>query len=141
MIPVQQTIDRIPGGDCFRACVASVLEMKIDDVPHFCEDGKHDGVWYLAFRDWLKERGLCAVTYDWTGSCPPQGMIGHCLVSVQSKHPDAQTGWLHSVVGKSWLDADGLMALDIVHDPNGHRRRNEWGHDEIKDVIWIVKVI
>lgn len=38
MIPVYGKIDPGPHGDCVRACVASILEMKSADVPHFYHD-------------------------------------------------------------------------------------------------------
>lgn len=140
MIPVMQTIDKIPSGDCFRACVAAILEMKIDDVPHFCEGGDHEGKWFVAFRTWLFNRGMCVVTYKWGGDAPPQAMHGYCLVSVPSRHPDAQKGWLHSVVGRSELGNDGQLHLHIVHDPNSCRRVNKWDENEIVDVMWMVRV-
>lgn len=40
MISVNQTIHSFTNGDCMRACVASVFEMKIEDVPNFMKDGE-----------------------------------------------------------------------------------------------------
>ncbi len=47
MIPVNQTIFKSPGGDCFRACVASIFEMPIEAVPHFLGEsaGTHGVGW------------------------------------------------------------------------------------------------
>lgn len=140
MIQVMQMVDRIPGGDCFRACVASILEMPLGDVPHFCEEGDHEGKWFRWFRSWLFERGMSVVTYKWNGEHPPHALVGYCLVSVPSRHPDAQPGWLHSVVGRSELDSDGQLTLHIVHDPNSCRRQNTWEVNDIVDVMWIVRV-
>jgi len=52
-------------GDCFRACLASILELKIEDVPEFKEG---HGVWYQKYRKWLQQFGLdlLAVT-GWKG--------------------------------------------------------------------------
>jgi hypothetical protein len=60
-------------GDCVKCCVASILELPYEDVPHFvagevinpnlCEDGTPhpDGPfkmdWYGGLRLWMKERG------------------------------------------------------------------------------------
>ncbi len=35
MKPVDQTTFGHPGGNCFSACVASLLEMSVDQVPYF----------------------------------------------------------------------------------------------------------
>ena len=42
-------------GNCFAACVASILELPIDDVPRFEE--MPDGQWFLPFWDLLKAYG------------------------------------------------------------------------------------
>ena len=39
MIPVYQTIFTAETGDCYRACVASILEVPIKTLPNFMEDG------------------------------------------------------------------------------------------------------
>lgn len=35
MIGVHQTVLTVPGGNCFEACIASLLEVPIDAVPYF----------------------------------------------------------------------------------------------------------
>lgn len=44
MIPFKCQVKHDPEngtyGDCFRACVASILELDPDQVPHFCENGE-----------------------------------------------------------------------------------------------------
>ena len=62
MIPVEQQVlavfdengDRVVAGDCMRACVASVFELPLEDVPHFA--GLDD--WYGEWLRWLEARGL-----------------------------------------------------------------------------------
>jgi hypothetical protein len=46
--------DAIKHGDCMRACVASLFELPLEEVPHFVE---HDN-WYQLWSDWLAERNL-----------------------------------------------------------------------------------
>lgn len=43
MKPIDQTTFGVPGGNCFSACVASLLELSIDDVPYFMGDCDEDG--------------------------------------------------------------------------------------------------
>ena len=63
MIPVYQS-KLGKGGDCFRACVASLMEKRLDDVPDFMnmflEDEFADRC-YLAFAEWLKPMGFAHI--------------------------------------------------------------------------------
>lgn len=63
MKPVQQTDFTTTTGDCFAACVASILELGIDEVPNFC--GLYSAeTWEDHFDEWLEERGLYAVSVN-----------------------------------------------------------------------------
>lgn len=54
MIPIYQTVIDTEIGNCFQAAVASLLELPLDEVPHFIvEPG-----WPLNFHHFLEERGL-----------------------------------------------------------------------------------
>jgi hypothetical protein len=39
MKKVYQTIFGVPNGNCFQACIASILECELKDLPNFMEDG------------------------------------------------------------------------------------------------------
>jgi hypothetical protein len=63
MKPQQQKIKK-PGGDCLRACIATLLDYPIDSVPNFVEAPAPEdpncpfpGFW-LALQSWLSDRGL-----------------------------------------------------------------------------------
>lgn len=45
-------------GNCFQACVASLLGLPLAEVPHFCEPVRH---WERRFHQWLAARDLFAV--------------------------------------------------------------------------------
>lgn len=63
---VEQTKLDYPDGNCFAACVASILELSLDKVPHFQGDD-----WYERWQEWLSERNLYFIylgnagTNDW----------------------------------------------------------------------------
>lgn len=94
-------------GDCLRACVCSILEMGIDDVPHFIIEQDD---WVGKMIQWLNSKGYefkgCkygtdVLTYD-------KGIDGYYIVNGLSRFfLNGKTR--HSVVFK-----DGKM----VHDPN-----------------------
>lgn len=58
MKPVMQTVTG-RHGNCFSACLASLFECDIDDVPNFYDvAGDDDAAWWGAVRDWLRARGF-----------------------------------------------------------------------------------
>lgn len=59
MKPVHQTNFQRGTGNCFAACLASILEMPLEEVPNFCHEGSDaDGsTWLERTARWLEERG------------------------------------------------------------------------------------
>lgn len=91
-------------GNCQQAAVASIFELPLDAVPHFCEGHRDD--WQDGFDDWLAKRGLQLLTLD-AKACREFGFVprGYHIIAGKSPRGDFQ----HAVVGK-----DGVM----VHDPH-----------------------
>ena len=110
MINVEQSILAPPDGDCFRACVASILEMDLDQVPNFV--GMHPQEWFHALEEWLRHFGLGALYVradeEFKTFAPP----GFSVLSVDLK--DSDVG--HCVVAK-----DGKIAWD----PSPNRATNK----------------
>lgn len=65
MIPVMQT-EFGENGNCLRACVASLVESDLIDVPDFQRLHRDTGGWILAFFDFLRSRG-----FDCLGTATP----------------------------------------------------------------------
>lgn len=123
MTPADQTITGL-GGDCWAACIATVLDLPRADVPHFVntqgpEEERGDALWYRASRAWLQEHtGLDLWAYTPDDIWPPREAFAdlpadtrqlYALASGQSPRGD----WLHGVV----IDLDG----HVVHDPHPAR--------------------
>lgn len=104
MTPVDQTIFTVPGGNCYAACVASLLNMRLCDVPNF--HGADD--WQTALATWLEPFGMypvyCAL-HDGVDAWRPQG-----LYILGGKSPRGE--WGHAVVA---------MGSKVVHDPHPSR--------------------
>lgn len=50
-------------GDCLRACVASIFDLHIEDVPHFAQlDCEGLGDWPLLLDRWCRARGWISTT-------------------------------------------------------------------------------
>jgi len=109
MIPVDQTTFGHPGGNCFSACVASLLEIPISEVPYFM--GAEE--WYPGFLDWLRPRGFHAVTFRRQEAWAPEGP---CILGGKSTRGD------HAVVGGKGYrvvfdphpSRDGLISVEDV---------------------------
>lgn len=110
MKPVDQTTFGLPGGNCFSACVASILELAIDHVPYFMGDAD----WWDGFSDWIRPLGFYPVMVPLhTSSWRPCGW--HILSGRSPRASDEDVGkeqYLHSVVAQ---------ADRIVHDPHPSR--------------------
>lgn len=73
--------------DCYRACVATVLGLALDDVPNFYRgadkgDGKAPGALDL-IRDWARERGYAALFL------PAQHSLAYVLAQTARLNPEA----------------------------------------------------
>lgn len=129
MKPVDQTVFTVPGGNCFSACVASMLELPLDEVPYFMGTwDEPEGAWWHRFTAWLGARGWSAVMFAIGSGYPAPGQL--CILGGRSPRdlltaeerraagvelPDGET-LLHVVVGRG--TADGV---EVVHDPHPSR--------------------
>jgi len=123
MKPVYQKVIEQGKGDCWRACIASILELDIDEVPNFVGDSDHTkGITADTLcRDWLKERGLYIVELLLWNDKPWDLSINfwyiggaYCIASVPSQRFKHGT---HAVVGQ-FVTIKGSTEFKIVHDPN-----------------------
>lgn len=68
MIPVDQTKFGKGEGNCYQACLASILHLSIDEIPQFDEAEERGGYWLTAANRWANERGLHIIVVreiDW----------------------------------------------------------------------------
>jgi hypothetical protein len=92
MRPVDQTTFSMPGGNCFSACVASILELPLSEVPYFMGWTKAEGsLWFARFVEWLRPRGLYPMCFNGCAWVPdgfhilsgrsPRGDFDHSVVA------------------------------------------------------------
>lgn len=114
MTPITQTELYDPArpdhrGNCWQTVLASVLDLPLDEVPHFVQDDHtHNGRenfewdWWKRSIDWLRDRGM-KLEYAKVDETPGE----YLLVSGKSPRGD---GTIYHVV----IYRDGVM----VHDPH-----------------------
>lgn len=105
MKPVDQDVFTVPGGNCFSACVASLLELPLADVPYFMgQTDDHD--WLGELNTWLAPRVLYALCLTFGGDYELPGLF---ILGGQSPRGD----WCHAVVARG--------RGEVVHDPHPSR--------------------
>ncbi len=102
MIPIEQTICTAPGGNCFAACVASILELLLEEVPNFQSPD-----WLEEWQKWLRPRNLGLLHFG--HRLDPDAFIprGYAILGADSPRGD----WLHAVV-----TYDGAICWDPSPD-------------------------
>ena len=85
MIPVKQTVPHIPEegsyGDCYRACLASILELPTEEVSHFMWDGCEDTIEVRSrINSFLSKYNAIsvAVPFDSTTDKPIRELMKEC---------------------------------------------------------------
>lgn len=90
-------------GNCFRACIASLLEIPIDEVPNFNAEPVKD--WHMRYAAWLNKRGL-GVCHLGTPAFLTVAGVKDAYFIVSGKSP---RGIDHAVIYKG---------PKMVHDPH-----------------------
>ncbi len=118
---VDQTTFGSPGGNCFSACVASMFELSIDDVPYFMGDESDGDEWCHRFEKWLCPRGLYPVLLgidpdppkdDHKNAWRPQGLYILSGKSPRDTGENKDDPLLHSVLARGHR---------LIHDPHPSR--------------------
>lgn len=89
-------------GNCFAACVASMLEIPLEDVPNFYQD--RPSGWWFDFENWLKDYGYFPIILS-----PKFVLPVYYIVS-----GPASRGFSHAVIY-----FDGELVFDPYPDGSG----------------------
>ena len=96
-------------GDCLRACVASLLELPRDEVPHFL---RHPEAEYLTrIHEYFNGRGLLWQCFRWDKSLCDHFGPRYPLVIAGGKSP--RGAWGHFVVAEIYRGG-----IRTIHDPH-----------------------
>lgn len=108
MIKVFQTRYGKEEGNCYQACLASILEMKLEDVPDFCNLYKEPfGQWQIEANKWLRRFGLATITIQPNfRSVHDKEVLKGCHLIVTGKNND---GVNHCCIYKNGA---------CIHNPN-----------------------
>lgn len=154
MIGVQQRIaaaggDGILPGDCVKCCVASILELAYEDVPHFVAREVTDASgksleWLTGVNHWLRERGYPLWLKTWRhhrtaaevfalreqmGLQPGESMPATMMYRA-SAHAERQEGyWMATVISENFEDSTHAIVMlgdQVAFDPSTTTRRTPY---------------
>lgn len=101
-------------GNCLQAALASLLDLPLDEVPHFIQDHvNHDGEtdhawnWWHCMRKWLRNRGLSITSAGVRAPEPGEYVL--------ATGPSPRGKGIHHAV----ISCDGLLAHDPHPDGTG----------------------
>lgn len=94
-------------GNCFQACVASILEIPLEEA-FDCRTWE-DETWFDKFNDWLSKYGLVCIAFDHNDKKPLACTEIKGYAIMECKSETLYHGEYHVVVIKD---------QEVVHDPN-----------------------
>lgn len=133
MTPIDQTIVSNINGNCQQAVIASVLDLPLEEVPHFIE---YEEKWGIVLMDFMAKQGYPYIGWNNPERYPFRGNTfadimkfdggwnGYFPASVPSQTFE---GCTHAVV----VDMD----LNIVHDPNPNKKALNCKPSDVIDII------
>lgn len=137
MIPIDQSVmregpedDPVQRGNCFQACVASILELPLAAVPHVASYGE---LWREKLDAFLTSRGLWFMNIylkQEGGLSWPTKLTTWCILS----GPSPRGKWGHACIGKLIVEAGTMHVPEVIHDPHPSR-------DGLTTVDWVGFII
>lgn len=141
MIPVYQRIIDKDIGDCYTACLASIMSLPYEAVPQFLRELTEQGReydFYNVVGDWLNAKGYCYVMVHERSVADWRGMLGcHAIATVPSQK---YSGGTHAVVVK-WVQSEAypdkkVYKCVLVHDPNPENKPYHY-----KDIMYFTFIV
>ena len=112
MKPVTQTDVTFETGNCGEACVASILEIELAEIPmlHNPDNGQDAHTYCKNLRDFLADFGLSYIDVSMAEGYDPKDFFKDCWVIATGPSPRGTEEWhKHAVVWKNGK---------IIHDPH-----------------------
>lgn len=100
-------------GDCMRTAIACVLDLEIEEVPHFNEGGPDGKEFCRRVGEFVASRGLSIFTVPYSG----EGGLGPVLESIGHYNPSA----IYLLSGEATRGANHVVVCrggEILHDPH-----------------------
>lgn len=106
-------------GDCHRACVASMLDLPLDAVPHFGDGGCDNVEFDRRVREYLASQRIAPVTTIFSGSESPLADVLDCVGHLNPGMHYIIGGKSRAGCGHSVIGFDRKIVFDPSLDENG----------------------
>ena len=130
MKPVAQIIDSPETGDCFRACVASILEVDPHEVPNISDPAYKGRYWLGVMNEYLAPRNLALMYtaneqcfwelpwFIWSVRSPKYEGKTHAVVVSTTKGPGHNVhGWRIAWDPSPWRDHEPEKRAECYDKP------------------------
>jgi len=144
MKPVKQTDTTFTTGNCWASCIASILEVPLDEVPNFVDETGHDPEgpdWYRRTYNWLTARGFTMMNINYPIPPESQAILPDGYVVFTGPSPRNKEK-LHSVVGRvetSYSKEGHRYDLRFTHDP--HPDDSFFAGEPPKEITFLFRLI
>ena len=102
-------------GDCYSACLASILDLPLSRVPHFFNDDREpSAIQFARLDDWLREQSLTRFSFLWRGE---DTNLRSVLDTLETLNRDRYM-ILGGRVGASGDHAVVICGGEIAHNPS-----------------------
>lgn len=138
MIPVFQKVVAQGNGDCFRCCIASILELDAEDVPNFRETERED---MFSMERWFQTRGLALLELYYKDGAENKVRYDYICGAYAIADVPSQRfpGGKHAVVVHWEADPERphVVRLIVAHDPNPGNEVYDLDKLTI-DILWFI---
>lgn len=111
------------GGDCFAACIASILELKIEDIPSY-HGTNEEGTWWDRWQYWLYDNYRMELI-TWDKDWPDPHFFGW---------------WIGMVACNDVMHAVIFYRKKFIWDPAPEEHKQVWTIDDVIDVTAIFSI-
>jgi len=137
--PVYQTIIDSERGDCQRACVATIMDRPIEEVPNFVEAK----LWKDLMSVWVQAQGWGII--ETKQPCGPNNLNWSAirgLVAIATVPSQVFPGGKHAIVvgWREHPDHEEANECYVVHDPNPNNAPYENVAGIVERLEWLVRV-
>ena len=93
-------------GNCLTACIASIFDLELGDIPNFCEPDP-DYAWFEKLNIWLSKRGLFYLEATFKRNELDELFLDNKVIHIITGRSPRSATLLHAVVG-----LNGRMIFD-----------------------------
>jgi hypothetical protein len=133
VIRIDQTLFEEGRGNCLPACLATLLELPLSQVPNFCYGDPPEEAWYPRFAAWLFARGRAPYSLSFEDT---EALDRHLE---WARLYGSKTPWLAGGMTPLGRHFCVYLGAHLFHDPNPYAGRT--GLAVIQDATFLLRSV